>query len=54
MSLLQAFGLEPSDYESEPGAGYGETRTLGKSADAFAVDYDFDQIGAPLPGLRAG
>ncbi len=53
VTLLQAFGLAPSDYEREAGQGFGETRTLGKSADAFAVDYDFSRIGDPLPGLRA-
>jgi hypothetical protein len=53
VTLLQAFGLSPSDYETEAGQGYGETRTLGKSADAFAVDYDFDRIGDVLPDIRA-
>ena len=53
VTLLQAFGLSPSDYETEAGQGYGETRTLGKSADAFAVDYDFDRIGDVLPDIKA-
>ncbi|MDX2051180.1 MAG: DUF1552 domain-containing protein [Polyangiaceae bacterium] len=52
ISILQAFGLAPSDYERQPGVGYGETRTLGKPADAFAVDYDPSQIARPLPALR--
>ncbi len=53
VTLLQAMGLSPEDYEREAGQGFGETRTLGKSADAFAVDYDFGQVGAVLPGIRA-
>ena len=53
VTILQAFGLEPGDYEIEPGQGYGETRTLGKDAGAFAVDYDFSQIGSVLPDIRA-
>jgi hypothetical protein len=53
VTLLQAFGLTPADYEREAGQGYGETRTLGKPSDAFAVDYDFDQIGSILPDIRA-
>ena len=53
VTILQAFGLEPGDYELEPGQGYGETRTLGKPSDAFAVDYDMSALGNPLPSLRA-
>ncbi len=53
VSILQAFGLTPADYERTAGQGYGETRTLGKPSDAFAVDYDASQIGNPLPSLRA-
>ena len=52
-TILQSLGLEPGDYEVEPGQGYGETRTLGKDPGAFAVDYDFDQIGNVLPDIRA-
>ena len=53
VTILQAFGLQPSDYEVEARQGYGETRTLGKDPNAFAVDYDFDQIGNTLPDIRA-
>ena len=45
--------MSEADYEREAGQGFGETRTLGKSADAFAVDYDLSQIGEVLPGIRA-
>jgi hypothetical protein len=53
VSILQGFGLVPADYERSAGQGYGETRTLGKPSDAFAVDYDASQLGNPLPSLRA-
>jgi hypothetical protein len=52
-TLLQAFGLEPSDYESDSGNGYGDTVTTGKPSDAFAVDYDMSAIGSVLPDIRA-
>ena len=50
-TLLQAFGLQPSDYEAAAGEGYGENRTLGKSS-AFAIDYDRSNIGNILPDIR--
>jgi hypothetical protein len=53
VTLLQAFGLDPEDYEEEAGRGYGDISTVGKPSDAFAVDYDFDQVGDVLPGIRA-
>ena len=53
VTLLQAFGLEPSDYEplNHGEAGYGSTSTAGKSASSHAIDYDFGQVGAPLPDV---
>ena len=53
VTLLQAFGLEPGDYEQDAGKGYGDTSTVGKSADAFAVDYDFDEVDKVLPDIKA-
>jgi len=53
VTLLQAFGLAPADYETTAGQGYAETSTVGKSADAFAVDYDFAEIGKGLPDITA-
>lgn len=58
---VQPFARDPTPgvrivsvrYETEAGKGYGETRTLGKPADAFAVDYDIDRIGDGLPGIKA-
>jgi len=53
VTLLQAFGLEASDYEplNHGEAGYGSTSTAGKSASSHAIDYDFGQVGAPLPDV---
>jgi hypothetical protein len=53
VTLLQAFGLSPADYEVTAGRGYGDTSTAGKPSDAFAVDYDFAEIGKGLPGIKA-
>jgi hypothetical protein len=53
VTLLQAFGLEPADYEDEAGAGFGDTSTTGKPSDAFAVDYDMSAVGSVLPDIRA-
>jgi hypothetical protein len=53
VTLLQAFGLAPSDYETTAGRGYGDTSTTGKPSDAFAVDYDFAEVGKVLPGIKA-
>ena len=50
VTIMQAMGLEPSEYERESGRGYGEYRTVGKS-DGFARDYDESRIGQPLPDL---
>jgi hypothetical protein len=53
VTLLQAYGLEPEDYEEEAGEGYGDISTAGKPSDAFAVDYDFGQVGNVLPDIKA-
>jgi hypothetical protein len=53
VTLLQAFGLEPSDYEEDAGQGYGDISTIGKPSDAFAVDYDFGEVGKVLPDIKA-
>ena len=48
VTLLQAFGLSPSDYEDgEP--GYGSFVTAGKSS---AIDYDLTTVGSILPSIR--
>jgi hypothetical protein len=53
VSVLQAMGLSPADYEKPGRPGYGETRTAGKDPNLWPVDYDFSKIGEPLPGLAA-
>jgi hypothetical protein len=54
VTVLQAMGLAPADYERSGQPGYGSTSTAGKSADAWAVGYDLSQVGEVLPGIRAG
>jgi hypothetical protein len=49
VTILQAFGLEPAEYERNGTSGYGSIETVGKSANTHAIDYDFSQIGNPLP-----
>lgn len=51
ISIMQAFGLQPSDYERGGQRGYGSYSTAGKTAEAHAIDYDASQYGNPLPGL---
>lgn len=50
VTIMQAMGLTPDEYEREPGRGYGEYRTVGKG-DGFARDYDEATVGRPLPDL---
>jgi hypothetical protein len=52
VTVLQAMGLEPGDYESEGQAGYGATNTDGKDPNLWPVNYDFGQVGEILPGIR--
>ena len=52
ITLLQAFGLTPADYE-RGGPGYGSYATTGKTWELHAIDYDASQYGNPLPGLLA-
>lgn len=51
LSVLQAFGLSPRDYERDGQPGYGSYRTTGKSPTVHAIDYDASKYGEPLPGL---
>ena len=51
VSLLQAYGLSPAEYERNSQAGYGTYATSGKNASAHAIDYDASQYGQPLPSL---
>jgi hypothetical protein len=52
VTILQAMGLEPADYETGGQPGYGSTDTSGKPASAWPVDYDLSQVGQILPGIQ--
>lgn len=52
VTALQAMGLAPADYERAGQPGYGSTSVSGRSADAWAVDYDLTSVGQVLPGIR--
>ena len=51
VTIMQAMGLTPDEYEREPGRGYGEYRPVGKGG-GFARDYDESNVGDILPGIR--
>lgn len=51
VSVLQAMGLSPEDYEREGQPGYGSTDTQDKDPSLWATSYDLSQVGNPLPGL---
>jgi Protein of unknown function (DUF1552) len=51
VSVLQAMGLAPSDYERDGQPGYGSTDTQTKDPSLWATDYDLSRVGEPLPGL---
>lgn len=50
VTLMQAMGLTPEEYEIERGRGFGETHHVEKN-DAWAIDYDDTNVGQPLPGM---
>ncbi|MDQ3033024.1 MAG: DUF1552 domain-containing protein [Myxococcota bacterium] len=52
VTIMQAMGLAPGEYEREPGRGFGETATIAKG-DGFALDYDDRNVGEVLPDIRA-
>lgn len=51
VSVLQAMGLSPEDYERNGQPGYGSTDTQTKDPNLWATDYDLDRVGDPLPGF---
>jgi hypothetical protein len=53
VSVLQAMGLEPADYERDGKPGYGSTSTAGREPNAWPLDYEMNTIGEPLPGLMS-
>lgn len=50
VTIMQAMGMTPEEYEREPGRGFGEYRTIGKG-DGFARDYDESNVGEALPDI---
>jgi hypothetical protein len=52
VTLLQAMGLAPADYERGGQAGYGSTSTNGRDPNLWATDYDLSQVGQILPGIQ--
>jgi Protein of unknown function (DUF1552) len=53
VTVLQAMGLAPSDYERAGQPGYGSTNTSGRDPSLWPVDYDLSAIGQVLPGIGA-
>ena len=51
VSVLQAMGLSPADYERDGQPGYGSTDTQSKDPSLYATDYDLASVGDPLPGF---
>jgi hypothetical protein len=51
VTVLQAMGLSPEDYEIDGQPGYGSTSVNGRDGSLWPIDYNLDEVGAPLPGL---
>jgi len=51
VTVLQAMGLAPEDYERDGQAGYGSTSVNGRDGDLWPIDYDLSQVGQVLPGI---
>jgi hypothetical protein len=52
VTLLQAMGLSPADYERDGKPGYGSTDTNGRDPNAWPVNYDLSTVGQILPGIQ--
>ncbi|MEM6791867.1 MAG: DUF1552 domain-containing protein [Myxococcota bacterium] len=52
VTILQAMGLDPADYEMNGQPGYGSTSTAGKNPSQWPTDYNLAQIGDVLPGIQ--
>jgi hypothetical protein len=51
VTVMQAMGLSPSDYERGGQPGYGST-SIDRDPNLWATDYDLSKIGDILPGIR--
>jgi hypothetical protein len=54
VTILQAMGLAPADYERGGQAGYGHTDMFDGPYNWPTDAYDMTQIGSPLPGIYRG
>jgi hypothetical protein len=52
VTVLQAMGLSPSDYEQPGQPGYGSTSTSGRDPNLWPTNYDLATVGEPLPGIQ--
>jgi hypothetical protein len=52
VTVLQAMGLSPDDYQRDGQLGYGSTSVNGRDPDLWPTDYDLSQVGEILPGIR--
>ena len=52
VTLLQAMGLSPADYERDGKPGYGSTDTNGRDPSLWPVNYDLSTVGQILPGIQ--
>jgi hypothetical protein len=51
VTILQAMGLSPADYERGGQKGYGSTSTSGRDPNLWPVNYDLSTVGNVLPGI---
>ncbi len=54
VTILQAMGLSPADYERDGRAGYGHSEFFDGAYNLSANEYTIGSIGEPLPGIWAG
>jgi hypothetical protein len=52
VTVLQALGLSPEDYERNGQPGYGSTSTSGRNPNAWPTDYNMSEISQILPGIQ--
>ncbi len=51
VTVLQAMGLSPEDYERDGKPGYGSTSVNGRDPDLWPTDWDLARVGEILPGI---
>jgi hypothetical protein len=53
VTVLQAMGLSPEDYERDGQPGYGSTSVNGRDPSLWPTDWDLSTVGEILPGIRS-